>query len=306
MSIRNELLVQIVIASGGTVRNPHNRNMLLEDWLLAVGLPPIPANALADYYLANNNLSSAIIDRVSGVEQLTNFTGTSRNLLQTSINPGTIETFLPAVQGFDRGVAASVEGVGVNEITNSSDLSAYQKTGIGAASPPTVTPNYALAPDGTMTATRVQMTLNGGTSTGDYARLILLIGAGTANIDYTQSWMMKSNDANTYQVGSLIKSQSTSDNYEVTPTWERHSKTTNTTSIGNNFGIQLRGGFGQSETVDILIWTSPKMGHQVEKSSYMSSFMYTNGAPETRNGDLLCIQTAHQKPATATYPKSLL
>lgn len=37
MSTRNELLKQIVIASGGAVTNPNNRNQLLEDWLKAVG-----------------------------------------------------------------------------------------------------------------------------------------------------------------------------------------------------------------------------------------------------------------------------
>jgi len=34
---RNGILAQIVIALGGTVRNPDNRNMLLEDWRDAVG-----------------------------------------------------------------------------------------------------------------------------------------------------------------------------------------------------------------------------------------------------------------------------
>jgi hypothetical protein len=32
----NELLAQIVVAAGGTVTNPNNRNQLLQDWLLAV------------------------------------------------------------------------------------------------------------------------------------------------------------------------------------------------------------------------------------------------------------------------------
>ena len=32
----NELLAQIVIAAGGTVTNPNNRNQLLKDWLLAL------------------------------------------------------------------------------------------------------------------------------------------------------------------------------------------------------------------------------------------------------------------------------
>ena len=36
MKTMNELLAQIVIAAGGTVTNPNNRNQLLQDWLLAV------------------------------------------------------------------------------------------------------------------------------------------------------------------------------------------------------------------------------------------------------------------------------
>jgi hypothetical protein len=36
MKTMNQLLVDIVIASGGTVTNPNNRNQLLKDWLLVV------------------------------------------------------------------------------------------------------------------------------------------------------------------------------------------------------------------------------------------------------------------------------
>jgi hypothetical protein len=32
----NELLAQIVVAAGGTVTNPNNRNQLLADWLLVL------------------------------------------------------------------------------------------------------------------------------------------------------------------------------------------------------------------------------------------------------------------------------
>lgn len=32
----NELLAQIVIAAGGTVADPNNRNQLLKDWLNAL------------------------------------------------------------------------------------------------------------------------------------------------------------------------------------------------------------------------------------------------------------------------------
>ena len=36
MSIMNEILAEIVVAAGGTVTDPNNRNQLLADWLLAL------------------------------------------------------------------------------------------------------------------------------------------------------------------------------------------------------------------------------------------------------------------------------
>ncbi len=33
MSIQNEILASIVIALGGTVTEPNNRNQLIQDWL---------------------------------------------------------------------------------------------------------------------------------------------------------------------------------------------------------------------------------------------------------------------------------
>jgi len=35
MSIQNEILAEIIIALGGTVTDPNNRNQLLQDWLAA-------------------------------------------------------------------------------------------------------------------------------------------------------------------------------------------------------------------------------------------------------------------------------
>ena len=38
--MRNSDLVAIVLSLGGVVRNPNNRNMILEDWLIALGGTP--------------------------------------------------------------------------------------------------------------------------------------------------------------------------------------------------------------------------------------------------------------------------
>lgn len=37
MRTMNEILAEIVVALGGTVTNPNNRNQLLKDWLTALG-----------------------------------------------------------------------------------------------------------------------------------------------------------------------------------------------------------------------------------------------------------------------------
>jgi hypothetical protein len=36
MRSMNQILSDIVLANGGTVTNPNNRNQLLRDWLLAI------------------------------------------------------------------------------------------------------------------------------------------------------------------------------------------------------------------------------------------------------------------------------
>ena len=209
-------------------------------------------------------------------------TGTERGpFVQPDGNPVTKYT-----QAFDVGTGALIEPSAVNLVINSGNPELYIPATVGSASPYVLTLNYAEAPDGTMTAHRLQMTLNGGTTTGDYTRFQSTSPTTTAaETEYTQSWFMKSNDTNTYQVGSLIKSQSSSDNYEVTPDWQRLSKTRTLATASSNCGLQLRGGtaFGQSDTIDILIWMSPKMGQQLEVGSVASSYIKTNGAPAQRD-----------------------
>ena len=57
MSIRNELLVDIVEALGCSVTDPNNRNELLNDWLVCVGANPViyAGNSLPLTYAGNGN-----------------------------------------------------------------------------------------------------------------------------------------------------------------------------------------------------------------------------------------------------------
>jgi len=244
-------------------------------------LPPIRPDSYLKYSFTQEP-TQAIIDRVDSSKQLTTTIGTDVNVIQTKT--GEIQTFNPLQQAFDVSVGAFIEPLCENLVINSGNPELYIASTVGSASPYVLTLNYAEAPDGTMTAHRLQMSLNGGTSSGDFTRFITNApDSPSVETEFTQSWFMKSNDANTYQVGSLIKSQSSSDNYEVTPEWQRLSKTRTLTTIGTSCGLQLRGSINASDTIDILIWMSPKMGQQLEIGSVASSYIATEGAPAQRD-----------------------
>jgi len=80
---RNELLAQIVTASGGTVRNKDNRNMLLEDWLTAVSGP-------AERYVFNFNGVNQYIDTDARIIDIDNLNGLSFELYMGNFSQGTI------------------------------------------------------------------------------------------------------------------------------------------------------------------------------------------------------------------------
>ena len=57
MSIRNELLADILNALGCSITDPNNRNLLLNDWLVCVGSEPVvyAGNGLNLTYAGNGN-----------------------------------------------------------------------------------------------------------------------------------------------------------------------------------------------------------------------------------------------------------
>lgn len=65
MSTRNKLLERIVLALGGTVTNPNNRNQLLYDWLTALG-GPVPPTRLAPNFNGVSQSGSFSASLVSG------------------------------------------------------------------------------------------------------------------------------------------------------------------------------------------------------------------------------------------------
>jgi hypothetical protein len=164
----------------------------------------------------------------------------------------------------------------------------WSTSNAGTASLPTVTANFATAPDGTTTASRLQMTLNGGTgSTANFCTVQHNVVSLTNGASYAQSIYLKSNDSNTYVM--LLRDDSGSGAFSklltITPQWQRFDQSVvASATAGSGIRLWLRGGLGTSDTVDVLAW-----GGQLEAGAFATSYIPTTTTALTRNADVATI-----------------
>ena len=141
----------------------------------------------------------------------------------------------------------------------------------GTGSNPAVNINYATAPDGTQTATRLILNLNSGTSSSDFSQLATNLGNLTG--DYTNSIFVKSNTSDNYTI-TLTKPSGGSEAKSVTQDWQRIDATNlGLSNQSVSLRVRLKGDESTSDYVNILIW-----GAQTEESSSVGPYRRTIGA----------------------------
>jgi hypothetical protein len=175
-------------------------------------------------------------------------------------------TYLPSY-----GIAAVRKSSTTNLIPYSEDLTELINATNGSGSQTTVTINYALSPDGTQNAGRLQ-----GTSTSSgYALRGFSVNTSSAET-YTQSVYLKSNTGSNQNI-VFYGRNTPSDSYTVIATneWQRFEVTgSSTTDYFAYFG--LRPGFGSDSTCDILVY-----GFQIEQQTQAETYAKTTGLPVT-------------------------
>jgi hypothetical protein len=164
------------------------------------------------------------------------------------------------------------------------DNTSWSKVGESAGIVPVVTANQGTAPDGTMTADRVQFNCVG-PLTGDRSRLTQGSLVTTIGTRYYLSIYVKA-----FSSGSVgFKLRIASDNLAnstiiITADWQRIVLTGLAGNASSNFIVETRGGATTptNTTADVLLW-----GAQMEAGSNATSYIPTLAATGIRTADLI-------------------
>jgi len=194
--------------------------------------------------------------------------------LQTALANALRVTYDPA--SLSNPPYAMIEAAGTNVALYSSDFTngAWVKSNGGTGTAPAITAAVGTAPDNSLTAQRVTMSI-GGSSFADFSKVAQSATMATA---YSLSIFLKSNTGANQKI--LLIGTTTTQVVTVTTSWTRFSLP-DAASGSATLGFGLMGGSGSDSIADILVW-----GAQIEQGS-VSSHIPTTNAIVTRAADVV-------------------
>ncbi|MGE3396588.1 MAG: hypothetical protein AB7H79_06770, partial [Sphingomonas sp.] len=205
------------------------------------------------------------------------FTRASVATLETS--PGVVAHFAVDEARLIAG-GLLVEPSRTNLVARSSDFSHgfWSKLSQGTGATPVVTADAATAPDGTMTADRIQLDLNAGTTSSDWSMLNSATVTTTAGQQLAGSVFVKGT------AGQKIIFRHVGGGTYLTHifsgAWERIGRVEAAAGSSGKMEIGLRGLAGITNAVTFDIW-----GAQLESGGNVTSFIPTAGSTVTRAAD---------------------
>ena len=136
----------------------------------------------------------------------------------------------------------------------------------GTGVTPTVTDNAGVAPDGTTTATRIQLSLGGGNSAADLSRRRQPATVQAVSHIFSV-WIRSTDGTSSYNI-HLQDVINATRNITVTGTWTRYDASAVSPGTLSYLSVGLRGGQApaNSNTADILVW-----GAQLEPVTYQTT-----------------------------------
>lgn len=180
------------------------------------------------------------------------------------------------------------------EYTEEFNNAVWTKLNAGVGSVSVVTPNAGTAPNGTETADRLQLDLNGGASTSD-ASFIQQQFSGAIGEDFTVKIWAKSFDGGTYDVLINISGVPVSIAVAtVTSEWQLIETSWLSTISNPSLRFGLRGARGTSDTADLLIWgAQAELGSTATNYQRVGSFLDVSEEGKARRGRIWYNGTSH-------------
>jgi hypothetical protein len=294
-SVLNQNIVTLTadwqrVSASGTCTLTVNNNFIIET------RGTFTTNQTADFLIWGAQLNT-------GSTALPYVATTSSIYLPPSYNSTTPKNLLGFTQEFDNAAwTKSNSFVQTNLLTFSEDLNGtgWTKIFAGTGTTPTITSNYATAPNGTTTASRLVGTRGASNTTADYSLSVSSNATVVAGVAYTGSIYIKSNTGSDQNVTIyVVTGAAIQQSIAVAgSSWTRVTLPTLTaTTTPCNIVIGTRGGsYGGDQSLDILVW-----GAQLVQGSVPGDYQVTTSAAAavqysdpngTRTADKLVEDTA--------------